>query len=127
MEAEYRLTLNDLGDFSPSPEYNHIVGNVDYTLPPHDLALVIIRLTRFRSGDIFISLSIDAVADGPSAFHFVREWAALARGETLETVPFLDRKVLGAVAAVMAVGRCLLSSTGRGCSAAFSPHEIKFI
>ena len=34
--------------------------------------------------------------DGQSALHFLSEWGRIARGESLEIVPFLDRRVLWA-------------------------------
>ncbi|KAK7388120.1 hypothetical protein VNO78_22926 [Psophocarpus tetragonolobus] len=97
IEAESSSTLEDLGDFSPTSEYNYLVPTVNYTLPIHELPLVLLQLTQFKCGGVSISITIShAVADGPSALHFMCEWARLARGEPLETVPFHDRKVLRA-------------------------------
>ncbi|KAK7329762.1 hypothetical protein VNO77_23941 [Canavalia gladiata] len=97
IEAESSSTFNDLGDFSPSSEYHHLVPTLDYTLPIHELPLVLVQLTRFKCGGICISFTIShAVADGPSALHFISEWARVARGESLQTVPFFDRKVFRA-------------------------------
>ncbi|RDX76205.1 Spermidine hydroxycinnamoyl transferase, partial [Mucuna pruriens] len=97
IEADSSSSLEDLGDFSPSSEYHYLVPSVDYTLPIHELPLVLVQLTRFKCGGVSISITIShAVADGPSALHFTCEWARLARGEPLQTVPFLDRKVLRA-------------------------------
>ena len=98
IEAESSSTLDDLGDLSPSSEYQyHLSPSIDYTLPIQELPLVIAQLTRFKCGGISLSLAIShAVADGPSALHFVNEWSRLARGEPLQTAPFLDRKVLRA-------------------------------
>ncbi|XP_061361656.1 spermidine hydroxycinnamoyl transferase [Gastrolobium bilobum] len=97
IEAESLSSLDDLGDFSPSSEYRYLVPSVDYSVPIHEVPLVLIQLTRFKCGGISIGTTIShAVADGPSAMHFITEWARLARGEALQTVPFLDRKVLRA-------------------------------
>ncbi|KAK7291875.1 hypothetical protein RIF29_07375 [Crotalaria pallida] len=115
IEAESSYTLDDLGDFSPSPEYNYLVPTVDYTLPIHELPLVLVQLTRFKCGGFSISLTIShAVADGPSALHFISEWSRFARSSSLgsiggdesssssssscslQTVPFLDKKVFRA-------------------------------
>ncbi|TKY54546.1 Spermidine hydroxycinnamoyl transferase [Spatholobus suberectus] len=97
VEAESSSSLEDLGDFSPSSEYHYLVPTVDYTLPIHELPLVLVQLTRFKCGGISISVTTShAVADGPSALHFLCEWARLARGEPVQTVPFLDRKLLRA-------------------------------
>ncbi|OIW18691.1 hypothetical protein TanjilG_13443 [Lupinus angustifolius] len=99
IEAESSSNLDDLGDFSPSPEYNYLVPSVNYTLPIHELPLLLVQLTMFKCGGFSISLTVShAVADGPSALHFISEWSRFARsGESiLKTVPFLDRKVLRA-------------------------------
>ncbi|CAJ1941812.1 unnamed protein product [Sphenostylis stenocarpa] len=98
IEAESSSTLEDLGDFSPSSEYHYLVPTVDYySLPIHELPLVLVQLTRFKCGGICIGVTLShAVVDGPSALHFMCEWARLARGDPLQTVPFLDRKVLRA-------------------------------
>jgi len=96
-EAQSSSTLEDLGDFSPSSEYQYLFPEVDYTLPIHELPLVLIQLTKFKCGGISICTSMShAVVDGQSAFHFNYEWARLARGETLQTVPFFEPKVLRA-------------------------------
>ncbi|XP_057421753.1 spermidine hydroxycinnamoyl transferase [Lotus japonicus] len=97
IEAESSLTLDDLGDFSPCSEYQHLTPSVDYTLPIHEWPLFLVQLTRFACGGVCISLQFShAVGDGPSALHFISEWARLTRGEPLQTMPFLDRKVLHA-------------------------------
>lgn len=97
VEAESRAKLEDLGDLSPRPEYNYLVPAVDYTLPIQELPLVLVQLTRFQCGGISLSFTIShAVADGPSALHFIFEWARIARREPLGLPPFLDRKVLQA-------------------------------
>ncbi|KAF3452760.1 hypothetical protein FNV43_RR03193 [Rhamnella rubrinervis] len=97
IEAESDSKLDDFGEFSPSPKYNLLIPTVDYSLPIHDLPPLLVQLTTFSCGAICFSLTIShAVVDGQSALHFISEWARLARGEPLETVPFLDRKALRA-------------------------------
>lgn len=97
IEAESSSTLDDLRDFSPSSEYQYLIPSVDYTLPIHELPLFLVQLTSFKCGGISVSLNVShAVADGPSALHFISEWSRFARGEPLHTAPFLDRKVLRA-------------------------------
>ncbi|CAJ1941772.1 unnamed protein product [Sphenostylis stenocarpa] len=97
IEAQSSLSLEDLGDFSPSSEYHYLVPTVDYTLPIHELPLVLVQLTNFKCGGISISIAIShALADGPSAMHFTSEWARLSRGEPLQTTPFIDKKVFRA-------------------------------
>ena len=97
-EAESDSKLDEFGDFSTSFEYYHdLTPFVDYTLPIHELPLLLVQLTRFACGGISLGLTIShAVVDGLSALHFFFEWAGFARGEELKTSPFLDRKVLRA-------------------------------
>ncbi|CAK7337532.1 unnamed protein product [Dovyalis caffra] len=96
-EAESESKLEDFGDFLPSLEYEYLIPNVDYTVPIHDLPLLLVQLTKFQCGGISLSLTIShALVDGQSALQFMSEWARIARGEPLGTVPFLDRKVLRA-------------------------------
>ncbi|XP_010050942.2 spermidine hydroxycinnamoyl transferase [Eucalyptus grandis] len=95
IEAESEGTLNDLGDFCPSQEFEQIVPSVDYTTPIHELPLLLVQVTKFKCGGLALSTTIShAVADGPSATHFMNEWARLARGEPLSVEPYYDRKVL---------------------------------
>ncbi|WCJ24974.1 HXXXD-type acyl-transferase family protein [Euphorbia peplus] len=97
IDAESQSTIEDLGDLSPSPTYQYLVPVVDYSLPINELPLLLVQLTKFQCGGISLSLTIShAVVDGPSALHFISEWARIARGETLYKVPFLDRKILRA-------------------------------
>lgn len=97
IEAESQATLDDFGDFAPSPDLESLVPCVNYNSPIHELPLMLVQLTKFSCGGISLGTSIShAVADGQSALHFIDEWARLARGEPLGTPPFLDRKVLRA-------------------------------
>ncbi|KAJ7955518.1 spermidine hydroxycinnamoyl transferase [Quillaja saponaria] len=97
IEAESESNLNDFGDFSPSPLYNDLIPNVDYSLPMHEIPLFLVQLTRFKCGGICLSLTMShAVVDGTSGLHFFTEWARIARGEPLETMPIFDREVLRA-------------------------------
>jgi shikimate O-hydroxycinnamoyltransferase len=99
-EAEYEAKLDTIFEadhFTQSPEYHCLFPSVDYTVPIHELPLMLVQLTRFKCGGISLSLTIShVVVDGPSALYFTYEWARLARGEPLGTEPFLDRKVLRA-------------------------------
>ncbi|XP_059459517.1 spermidine hydroxycinnamoyl transferase-like [Corylus avellana] len=94
-EAEYEAKLDNIDHLTQSPEYHCLFPSVDYNIPIHELPLMLVQLTRFKCGGISLSLTIShAVVDGPSALYFTSEWARLARGEPLGTVPFLERKVL---------------------------------
>ncbi|KAF4360596.1 hypothetical protein F8388_017622 [Cannabis sativa] len=99
VEAECNLKLDELGDLSCSSEHNyhdlHLTPLVDYTRPIHELPLLLAQLTRFACGGVSLGLTIShAVVDGPSALHFISEWASLSRGEPIKTMPFLDREFL---------------------------------
>ncbi|KAM6554245.1 hypothetical protein CsatB_015007 [Cannabis sativa] len=98
IESDSLLKLDDFGDdFSPSSKYDGLIPTVDYGLPIHEIPLLIVQVTKFACGGISLSVVIShAVADGNSSLHFISEWAGLARGEPLNTPPFLDRKVLRA-------------------------------
>ncbi|KAM3693954.1 hypothetical protein ACJW31_07G024300 [Castanea mollissima] len=96
-EAESESKLEDFGDFSPCPEYEYLIPSVDYSVPIHEMPLLLVQLTKFMCGGISLSLLVShAVVDGPSALHFFSEWARIARGEPLGTSPFHDRRVLRA-------------------------------
>ncbi|CAN0916574.1 Spermidine hydroxycinnamoyl transferase [Linum grandiflorum] len=97
-EAE-RVSLEDLGDdlSSPSVDLQQLIAEVDYTLPISEWPLLVVQLTKFRCGGISLGFNIShAVVDGLSALHFFNEWARMARGKPIGTVPFLDRKILRA-------------------------------
>ncbi|GAV85498.1 Transferase domain-containing protein [Cephalotus follicularis] len=97
VEAESQAKLDDFGDFSPSPEYECLIPHVDYSAPIQELPLLLVQVTKFRCGGISLSFTIShAVVDGPSALHFISEWARTARGEPIGVVPFLDRRILRA-------------------------------
>lgn len=95
LEAETESKIDEfIGELA---EYHNLVPTADYTLPIHELPIVLVQLTSFSCGGISISLSIShAVVDGQSLLHFIFEWAALTRGEPLMFPPFLDRKALRA-------------------------------
>ncbi|RVW45845.1 Spermidine hydroxycinnamoyl transferase [Vitis vinifera] len=93
IEAESQATLDDFGDFAPSPELESLVPCVNYNSPIHELPLMLVQLTKFSCGGISLGTSIShAVADGQSALHFIDEWARLARGEPLGTPHFSTGK-----------------------------------
>ncbi|XP_011092043.1 spermidine hydroxycinnamoyl transferase-like [Sesamum indicum] len=97
IEAHCEATLNDLGDLTPSPHFRYLIPQINYMVPIEEIPLLCVQLTKFRCGGISLSYTIShAVADGQSAFHFISEWARLARGKPLRTAPFLDRKLLRA-------------------------------
>ncbi|KAK3411153.1 hypothetical protein EUGRSUZ_J03136 [Eucalyptus grandis] len=97
IEAESEAELSDLGDFCPGPEYEQIVPSLDYTMPFHELPLLLVQVTKFKCGGLALGVSIShVVTDGLSATYFLDEWARLARGEPLNVEPYFDKKVLWA-------------------------------
>ncbi|XP_028751351.1 spermidine hydroxycinnamoyl transferase [Neltuma alba] len=97
IEAECDSNLDDLVDSSLSFQPSELHPSVDYSLPIDELPLCLVQLTRFKCGGLSISIAIShAVVDGPAAFHFISEWARLARDEPLQVTPFLDRSVFRA-------------------------------
>lgn len=97
-EAETDAKLDDLGDFSLSPDHISLLPQIDYsTIPISEIPLLFVQLTQFKCGAIALSFAIShAVADGQGGLHFLAEWSRLARGEPLRSAPFHDRKVLRA-------------------------------
>ncbi|KAH6756672.1 spermidine hydroxycinnamoyl transferase [Perilla frutescens var. hirtella] len=97
IEADSDATLSDLGDFTPSPNFHHLIPQINYSSPIEEIPLLTMQLTKFRCGGITLGYSIShAVVDGQSALHFISEWASIARGEPLLTPLYLDRKLLRA-------------------------------
>ncbi|CAN8257643.1 unnamed protein product [Cochlearia groenlandica] len=97
IEAESEGYLSDFKDFSPSPEFEKLIPQVNYKNPIETVPLFLAQVTKFKCGGLSLSVNVShAVVDGQSALHFMSEWARIARGETLETAPFLDRKILWA-------------------------------
>lgn len=96
-EAESEAVLTDFNDYSPTPEFEKLMPQVNYKNPIETIPLVLAQLTKFKCGGLSLGVNIShAVVDGQSALHFLSEWGRIARGEPIETVPFLDRKILWA-------------------------------
>ena len=77
-EAESESRFEDFGDFSPSARYEFLFPGVDYSVPIHEMPLLLVQLIKFKCGGISLGLLIShAVADGPSALHFFTEWSGL--------------------------------------------------
>ncbi|RID44301.1 hypothetical protein BRARA_I01107 [Brassica rapa] len=97
MEAESEAELIDFNNFLGAAEFEKLVPQVNYKSPIETIPLFLAQVTKFKCGRISLSVKVShAVVDGQSALHFLSEWGRIARGEPLETVPFLDRKVLWA-------------------------------
>ncbi|KFK40283.1 hypothetical protein AALP_AA3G354800 [Arabis alpina] len=97
IEAESEAVLTDFNDYSPTPEFEKLMPQVNYKNPIETIPLVLAQLTKFKCGGLSLGVNLShAVVDGLSALHFLSEWGRIARSEAIETVPFLDRKILWA-------------------------------
>ncbi|KAK6126623.1 hypothetical protein DH2020_039633 [Rehmannia glutinosa] len=97
IDARSESKLDDLGDFTPSPDFHDLIPQINYLAPIEEIPMLSVQLTKFQCGGITLSYTIShAVVDGQSALHFISEWARLARHEPLAAPPFLDRKLLRA-------------------------------
>ncbi|KAI3801556.1 hypothetical protein L1987_29664 [Smallanthus sonchifolius] len=98
MEAYADTKLVELDTLLPSPIYHQLIPSIDYqNTPLEEIPLLVLQVTRFACGGFSLGFNIShVVADGQSALHFVSEWARVCRGESIETPPYLDRKVLRA-------------------------------
>ncbi|CAI9115641.1 OLC1v1016605C1 [Oldenlandia corymbosa var. corymbosa] len=96
VEAESDLTIDDFGDFCPTPELRSLIPSVDFDVIPVDEApLLILQVTKLKCGGISLGTGIShVVGDGQSAGHFFTEWVKIARREKSDDHPFLDRTVL---------------------------------
>ena len=97
IEAESSTELSDFGDFSCTSQFKELVPEVDYDKPIDELPLMYAQVTVFGCGGLSLGVTIShIVADGQSALHFMNEWARLARGEPIETAPYIDYTLLKA-------------------------------
>ncbi|KMT17933.1 hypothetical protein BVRB_2g034560 [Beta vulgaris subsp. vulgaris] len=101
VEVESTMKMVDFGDFySCTKKLRELLVPMSYyTKPIQDLPVLAVQITRFRCGGLSLGMSMShVVADGRSAFHFIKEWGRLALGKPLEEAPFLDRRILRAEA-----------------------------
>ncbi|CAN1171672.1 Spermidine hydroxycinnamoyl transferase [Linum perenne] len=92
------VSLEELGEIRCcNKDFDMLIPKVDYARPIHEWPLLVVQLTGFGCGSLSLCFYMShVVADGLSAFHFLNEWARVTRGEGIQTMPFLDRKVLRA-------------------------------
>ncbi|XP_074275610.1 spermidine hydroxycinnamoyl transferase-like [Silene latifolia] len=98
IEADSTGKISDFGDFVECSKsmFRDLVSHIDYTNTLiNDIPLLSVQVTRFACGGICLGIQFSHVLmDGRSVFHFIKEWARLARGEPLQVEPFLDRLAL---------------------------------
>ncbi|KAJ1289721.1 hypothetical protein BS78_02G186100 [Paspalum vaginatum] len=95
--ARSEAALDDFEGFAPSKAMNDMfVPKYDSAGP--DAPLLLLQVTFFRCGGVALGTAMHHfVIDGRSAFHFIRTWAGIARGDTAAVVPpSLDRTPLRA-------------------------------
>ncbi|XP_074276668.1 spermidine hydroxycinnamoyl transferase-like [Silene latifolia] len=95
IEADSTNKISDFGNFVDSSKsmFKDLLPHIDNEHSPiEDLPLLCVQVTQFACGGICLGFQFSHVLmDGRSVFHFIKEWARLARGESLEIAPFLDR------------------------------------
>eukprot|EP00253_Pinus_taeda_P028040 PITA_28040 len=97
IEAVTDSTIDDFGDFAPSPELCQLLPRLDCTAEDiHTYPLLLVQVTFFKCGGVSLGVRINhIVGDGFAGLHFMNSWAAVARGADI-TQPFLDRSIFQA-------------------------------
>ncbi|GLT25358.1 hypothetical protein SLA2020_004900 [Shorea laevis] len=95
LEAEAVGILDDLGGFAPSSKLQQLLPTVNYSGDISSYPLLLIQVTTFKCGGVSLGIHIHhALGDGTSLCHFINSWSDMARGQSLNVSPFLDRTVL---------------------------------
>ncbi|MQL81677.1 hypothetical protein Taro_014146 [Colocasia esculenta] len=94
--AETDSTVDEFGDFMPSPEIQKmLVPAVPSPEPP--CIVLLLQVTYFRCGGVTLGVAVHhTTVDGLSALHFIDTWAGITRGAEDLLPPFLDRRLLRA-------------------------------
>ncbi|MQL91303.1 hypothetical protein Taro_023913 [Colocasia esculenta] len=94
--AETDSTVDEFGDFIPTPEIRKmLVPAVPSSEPP--CIVLLLQVTFFRCGGVTLGVAIHhTIVGGPSAGHFINTWAGITRGAENLLPPFLDRGLLRA-------------------------------
>ncbi|KAJ3695647.1 hypothetical protein LUZ60_001024 [Juncus effusus] len=93
--ARSEIESDWFADFRPSDEgrkmFVPVSDESDEKRP-----LLMVQVTFLKCGGVVLGSAMDhALADGPTALHFLQTWARIARGESINiTQPFLDRTLL---------------------------------
>nr|ADL62855.1 hydroxycinnamoyl-CoA transferase 2 [Cynara cardunculus var. scolymus] len=97
VEAELDSTLDDFGEFTPSPELRRLTPTVDYSGDISSYPLFFAQVTHFKCGGVALGCGVfHALADGLSSIHFINTWSDMARGLSIAIPPFIDRTLLRA-------------------------------
>ncbi|KAK1420936.1 hypothetical protein QVD17_22909 [Tagetes erecta] len=95
VEAESDSTLDDFGEFTPSPELRRLTPTVDYSGDISSYPLFFAQVTHFKCGGVGLGCGVfHTLADGLSSLHFINTWSDMARGLSIAIPPFIDRTLL---------------------------------
>ncbi|EXB54093.1 Hydroxycinnamoyl-Coenzyme A shikimate/quinate hydroxycinnamoyltransferase [Morus notabilis] len=95
VEAESGSTIDDFGDFAPSPDLKKLVPAVDYSGGLSSYPLMVVQITYFKCGGVSLGSAMEHhTVDGTSAMHLMNSWSQIARGLDITIPPFLDRSLL---------------------------------
>ncbi|CAI9098790.1 OLC1v1035497C1 [Oldenlandia corymbosa var. corymbosa] len=98
VDAETDSSLDDFGDFTPSPELRKLfVPAIDYSGDISSYPLAMFQVTRFKCGGVALGTGVHHnLSDGLSSLHFINTWSDIARGLSIAVPPFIDRTLLRA-------------------------------
>ncbi|PON83704.1 Transferase [Trema orientale] len=93
--ADSSFTVDDFGDFAPTPELRKLIPNVEFSGDFSSYPFMVSQVTYFKCGGVSLGVGVEHhVVDGFSAFHIVSSWSHVARGLDPKIPPFLDRTIL---------------------------------
>ncbi|KAD2394232.1 hypothetical protein R6Q59_013226 [Mikania micrantha] len=97
VEAESDSSLDDFGEFTPSPEFRRLTPTVDYSGDISSYPLFFAQVTHFKCGGVGLGCGVHhTLSDGLSSLHFINTWSDMARGLSVAIPPFIDRTLLRA-------------------------------
>ncbi|XP_076910804.1 shikimate O-hydroxycinnamoyltransferase-like [Bidens hawaiensis] len=97
VEAESDTSLDDFGEFTPSPEFRSLTPSVDYSGDISSYPLFFAQVTYFKCGGVSLGCGVHhTLSDGLSSLHFINTWSDMARGFSVAIPPFIDRTLLRA-------------------------------
>ncbi|KAJ9548398.1 hypothetical protein OSB04_020941 [Centaurea solstitialis] len=91
VEAESDSTLDDFGEFTPSPELRRLTPTVDYSGDISSFPLFFAQVTHFKCGGVALGCGVfHTLSDGLSSIHFINTWSDMARGLSIAIPPFIE-------------------------------------